>query len=168
MSDKPPVNIRNHAVTPNDPYLEAQDFQENTVCRQCGAFFAAGRWYMKGQHPGMKHDLSSTAHDSLCPACRRFRDTMPGGVLTLSGDFMTNHNDEILNLIRNETNDAMGINPLERIMSMEAVGGDFQITTTNDRLAQRIGKALHKAYNGNIEYKWSGDTKLARVNWHRD
>ena len=168
MSDKPPVNIRNHAVTPDDPYFEAEDFEENTVCRQCGAFFAAGRWYMKGQHPGIKHDLSHAPRETLCSACRRCRDAMPGGVLTLSGSFMAGHHDEILNLVRNETNDAMGINPLERIMSMETVGGDFQITTTNDRLAQRIGKALHKAYSGQIEYKWSEGTKLSRVNWRRD
>ncbi|MCL5103789.1 MAG: BCAM0308 family protein [Armatimonadetes bacterium] len=168
MSDKPPVNIRNHVVTPNDPYFEQEDFEENTVCRQCESVFAAGRWYMKGQHPGKKHDLGGQKHETTCPACRKARDTMPGGVLTLSGSFVTGHQDEILNLIRNETNDAMGFNPLERVMSMETVGDQMRLTTTNDRLAQRLGKAIHKAYSGNIEYKWSGDTKLARVNWRRD
>ncbi|MGC8863915.1 MAG: BCAM0308 family protein, partial [Armatimonadota bacterium] len=78
------------------------------------------------------------------------------------------HKDEILNLIRNEAEKAMGINPLERVMSLEANDGEIEITTTNEKLAQRIGKALHKAYDGTIEYKWSADTKLARVIWHRD
>lgn len=168
MSNKPPVNIRNHAVTPNDPYLTDEDFAENTVCKQCGAMFAAGRWYMKDQHPGKKHEPRGERHETICPACRRSRDLLPGGVLTLSGRFVTVHHDEILNLIRNETSDAMGINPLERIMSVEAEDDALRITTTNEKLAQRIGKALHKAYSGHIEYKWTEGTKAARINWHRD
>lgn len=73
-----------------------------------------------------------------------------------------------MNLIRNEAIKAMGLNPLERIISLDFDDGGIEITTTNEKLAQRIGKALHKAYSGSIEYRWSEDTKLARVNWHRE
>ena len=52
-------------------------------------------------------------------------------------------------------------------MTMESLDGEIEITTTNEKLAQKIGKALHRAYSGHVEYKWSGDTKLARVTWHR-
>lgn len=105
----------------------------------------------------------------VCPACRKMRDRLPGGVLRLKGTFVWHHRDEVLSLIRNESEKALNINPLERIMSMETVdGGEIEITTTNEKLAQRIGKALHRAYSGDIEYKWSEDNKLARINWHRD
>jgi len=73
-----------------------------------------------------------------------------------------------MNLIRNESNKAQEVNPLERIMDMQFVGSDLEITTTNEKLTQRIGKAIHKAYDGTIEYKFSEDNKLARVNWHRE
>lgn len=53
-------------------------------------------------------------------------------------------------------------------MDMQFVGSDLEITTTNEKLTQRIGKAIHKAYDGTIEYKFSEDNKLARVNWHRE
>ena len=92
----------------------------------------------------------------------------PGGVLKLTGDFVWEHKEEILNLIRNESGKALTTNPLERIMSIESSDGGIEITTTNEKLAQRIGKALHKAYSGTVEYRWSGDTKLARVLWHRE
>ena len=93
---------------------------------------------------------------------------VPGGVLKLTGDFVWEHKEEILNLIRNESGKVLATNPLERIVSLESSDGGIEITTTNEKLAQRIGKALHKAYSGTVEYQWSGDSKLARVLWHRE
>lgn len=93
---------------------------------------------------------------------------MPGGVLKLTGAFIREHKDEILNLIRNQTGKAQVVNPLERIMDMQSAGDEITITTTNEKLAQRIGRAIHKAYRGSIEYQFGGDTKLARVNWSRE
>ena len=81
---------------------------------------------------------------------------------------MADHIDEILNLIRNESNKAQNVNPLERVMDMQTAEKAMVITTTNEKLAQRIGRAIHKAYSGDIEYQFGGDTKLARVNWHRE
>ena len=103
-----------------------------------------------------------------CPACGKVLDRVPGGVLRITGGFIWDHRDEILNLIRNESAKALSVNPLERIMSLESDDNEIEITTTNEKLAQRIGRALHKAYRGTVEYKWSGDTRLARVIWHRN
>ncbi len=96
------------------------------------------------------------------------RDRFPCGVVRLSGRFVTEHRDEILNLIRNETQRADSVNHLERVMSIESEGDFIEITTTNEKLAQKIGRAVYKAYSGEIEYKWSQGNKLARVEWHRD
>jgi NMD protein affecting ribosome stability and mRNA decay len=104
----------------------------------------------------------------LCPACQKLRDYAPNGVLRLTGDFVALHRDEILNLIRNQTRKADSVNPLERVMSVEAQSNGIELTTTNEKLAQRIGRAIFKAYSGRVEYQWSPDNKLARVYWHRD
>ena len=42
------------------------------------------------------------------------------------------------------------------------------VVYTNEKLAQKIGRALKKAYDGRVEYKWPEDGKLIRVNWRRD
>ena len=86
----------------------------------------------------------------------------------MRGGFIWKHRDEILNLIRNESNNALSDNPLERVMSLETEGEDVVLTTTNERLAQRIGRVLHSAYSGHINYKWSEDNKLARIDWIRE
>jgi len=75
---------------------------------------------------------------------------------------------DLLNLIRNEEARARGFNPLERVMSIKENGfGSIVISTTNEKLAQRLGRAIKKAFHGVVAYHWSHDNKLARVDWER-
>ena len=163
---KQPVHIRRNVEDFTDPYVEDKQLPENAVCERCGSMHSSGRWYPPDQLPDNVSRAES--HKGICPACRKLRDRVPGGVLKITGGFVWDHKDEILNLIRNESARALGTNPLERIMSLESDNGGIEITTTNEKLAQRIGRALHKAYSGTVQYKWSVDTKLARVLWHRE
>jgi len=103
----------------------------------------------------------------VCPADRRVRDRLPGGILSVSGEFFHSHRETIEDLIRNEEQRARSNNPMERIMEREDGNGTLTIHTTNPKLAQRIGHALEKAYHGETEYKWSGDNRLVRVDWRR-
>lgn len=166
---KQPVHIRRNVEAFDDPYIHDEQPAEQSVCRVCGDVYMSGRWYNPDQMPTK---LDKPAHDQVnavtCPACRKLKDRIPSGVLKLTGRFVLDHREEILNLIRNQTRKADLVNPLERIMTLKSQGDGIEITTTNEKLAQRIGKALHKAYSGHIEYKWSGDNRLARVNWHRE
>ncbi|MCX8052289.1 MAG: BCAM0308 family protein [Armatimonadetes bacterium] len=182
---KEPVHIRRNVAEFSDPYIDEENLPEGSVCKRCGAINSSGRWYPPDyQNPRSKEEHSSSTDTTrkagspsptanantevVCPACRKLRDHAPGGILKLTGGFVWEHKDEILNLIRNESNKALNVNPLERIMSLRAENGEIEITTTNEKLAQRIGKAIYKAYSGSIEYKWSEDNKLVRVAWHRD
>lgn len=167
MSNKPLSHIRRNIESYNDPYIDDESLPENTVCKHCGSVYTAERWYLKGQVPADKvfHTIAST---TVCPACRKQSDRVPGGIVTLKGAFLSNHSEEILNLIRNESVKAQTGNPLERIMDMQSAEDEMVITTTNEKLAQRIGRAVHKAYSGEIDYQFGEDTKQARVNWHRE
>jgi len=105
----------------------------------------------------------------VCPACLKIRDNFPGGIVTLSGDFLIAHKDEFLHLIRNEEQRARGFNPLERVMSIKENGhGRIVINTTTEKLAQRLGRAFKKAFRGDVTYSWSHDDKLVRVAWVRE
>ena len=167
MTDRTPIHIRRNVESYDDPYIDQESPAEYTPCKRCGSIYTAGRWYLKDQVPAGR-----TAHapvrETTCPACRKQRDKVPGGVLKLTGRFINDHKVEIINLIHNQSGKAQAVNPLERIMDMQSNGGEITITTTNEKLAQRIGRALHKAYSGTIEYQFSEDTKLARVNWRRE
>jgi len=76
---------------------------------------------------------------------------------------------ELLKLVKNEEHRARGFNPLERVMSVKENGhGSVIITTTNEKLAQRLGRAIKKAFHGDVRYHWSHDNKLVRVDWARE
>ena len=162
-----PVNIRNHVDNYGDPYREDSNDSVRT-CSHCGMVYWGHRWYTPEQakKAGIKTDDKANG-GAICTACRKTRDQAPGGILTITGEFAKQHDEEIMNLIRRENDRAASVNPMERIINIEQADGRMEITTTNEKLAQRIGRALHKAYAGEVTYRWSEDTKLARVFWHR-
>jgi NMD protein affecting ribosome stability and mRNA decay len=107
------------------------------------------------------------ARQVLCPACQKIRDGYPSGQVTLAGAFLVEHRDEILRLIANEEKRAREKNPLERIMSLKEENERLVLTTTDEKLAQRIGRELRKACGGTVTYGWSHNNKFVRVHWER-
>ena len=103
-----------------------------------------------------------------CPACRKIADGFPSGVVTLRGSFLRTHRDEILKIVRNEERRARETNPLERIMAIREGDESVEILTTDEKLAQRVGREIRKAYQGTVSFKWSEDANLVRVNWSRE
>ena len=83
------------------------------------------------------------------------------------GEFMRDHLEEIINLVRNNEKRAIYNNPLDRIISITSKDDGMEILTTTDKYAQRIGRVLKKSNKGTVEYKWSAGVKVARVTWSR-
>ncbi len=151
-----------------DPYLPRGASRQVSVCEGCHAVCMNKRWYADG-------DVYETAIKNpetvmmVCPACLKIRDHFPGGIVTLKGDYVLPHKQDLMNLVKNEEERARGLNPLERVMSVKENGyGSIVISTTNEKLAQRLGRAIKKAFHGEVTYRWSHDNKLARVDWVRE
>lgn len=145
--------------TVHDPYKERHKPPEPAVCPTCGVVFEHGRWHWKARPAG--------AQEHPCPACRRTKEQYPAGYVTLEGDFLREHRDELLHLVRNEEKRAKEEHPLERIIDIRQDGDKTLVTTTELHLARRIGDALHHAYQGALEVKYSPDEYLVRVYWSR-
>ena len=76
---------------------------------------------------------------------------------------------EIQRLLRNESERAEEDNPLARILNWKyGETHNLAVSTTTEHLAQRLGRALEKAFGGNTDYDFSHENKLARVSWQRD
>jgi hypothetical protein len=150
-----------------DPYLPKGASQKISACEGCHSVYKNKRWYADPKLYDTVIKISSTAA-TVCPACLKIRDNFPGGIVTLKGGFVLPHKQDLMNLIRNEEARARGFNPLERVMSIKENGfGSIVISTTNEKLAQRLGRAIRKAFHGEVAYHWSHDNKLARVDWER-
>lgn len=143
----------------HDPYHARLKLSEPTVCPDCGAIFTKGRWGW-GQAP-------EDAHETRCPACQRIRDRVPAAFLTLSGEFRKDHEEEIQNLIRNYEQREKAEHPMKRIMDMQETDDGLTVTFTEPRLARGIGEALHRAYEGELDYQYSKGETMLRVSWHR-
>jgi NMD protein affecting ribosome stability and mRNA decay len=104
----------------------------------------------------------------MCPACQRVRDAYPAGYVTLSGRFLQDHHEEILNLARHEAQIETAEHPLHRIMQIEPHADGFLITTTDLHLARRIGEAVHRAYQGEMDFHYGEEGSILRVSWCRD
>jgi hypothetical protein len=150
-----------------DPYLPKGAPQKISACEECRSVYKNKRWYADPELYDAVVKLPETGR-TACPACRKIHDGFPGGIVTLMGDYVVPHKEDLMNLIRNEEARARGFNPLERVMSIKESGrGSIVISTTNEKLAQRIGRAVKKAFHGEVTYRWSHDNKLARVDWVR-
>jgi hypothetical protein len=151
-----------------DPYLPRGASKSVSMCEGCQAVYMNKRWYADSVvYTSSKKKLEIVT--VVCPACMKIRDNFPGGIVTLKGDYVLPHKTDLMNLVRNEEERARGLNPLERVIAVKENGfGSIVISTTNEKLAQRIGRAIKKAFHGDVSYQWSHDNKLARVDWVRE
>jgi NMD protein affecting ribosome stability and mRNA decay len=143
----------------HDSYKAKQKLHEPTRCPDCGAVYQGGRWQWAAAAAG--------AHEERCPACHRIHDHFPAGYVTLAGQFLAAHREELLHLARHREAQEKAEHPLERIMAIEDVEGGVLITTTDTHLARNIGEAVHAAYKGLLEYHYNKGENLLRVHWSR-
>jgi len=144
-----------------DPYKRTGKLHEPTVCPQCGAVYSNGRWQWMSAPEG--------AEKVLCQACHRINDRFPAGVVTLSGKLVEAHKDEMVHLAKNQENAERPEHPLNRIISIESEGPDrVVISTTDIHLPRRIGRAMSRAYHGEMNEHFDENGYFVRVNWHRD
>jgi len=142
-----------------DPYLARAKSTGPALCPDCGAVFRRGRWQWG--------EVSESAKEYLCPACRRVRDRLPAGYVRLSGPFFVRNRNEVMSLVRNEEAREKRNHPLQRIMAIREARGAVEVTTTDVHVARRIGDALRSAFQGSLALRYSPDEYLVRVNWSR-
>ena len=145
----------------HDPYLSKTKPQEPTLCPDCNAIFHEGRWQWSMVIP-------AGAHSSRCPACQRIRDHCPAGILTLTGDFLAQHHDEIVHILHNLEERQKAEHPLKRLIRIDEAGtGSMTVSLTDPHLARAMGQALYDAWRGDLDYHYHQGEYLLRVSWHR-
>ncbi|MBI2470686.1 MAG: ATPase [Planctomycetes bacterium] len=164
-----PSHKRDKVYAENDPYMppKGKGLAGITICKDCTAVYQNKKWFLDAKLYEQKKKLKDI-NLVICPACKKTKENVPNGVVTLKGDFLKQHKQEILNLIHNEDARSKTYNPLKRIMKINEKKGEIEILTTSAKLAQRIGSILFKAYSGEVEYKKHENAKFMRVEWRRD
>ena len=141
----------------HDTYKSRGKLPEPTVCPYCNAVFKEGRWCWA--------ERPEKAHEEACPACQRIHDDFPAGFVSLSGTFFLSHRGEIVSLARHAEAHAREEHPLQRIIAEREEADGLLITTTDIHLARAIGEAVHRAYQGELEFHYNPEQNLLRVAW---
>jgi NMD protein affecting ribosome stability and mRNA decay len=147
-------------------YRQELGSKEPAICKKCGTLYVGKRWVLDDAESKGLIDESSVTK-LICPACQRMADNNPAGIVTLSGSYLLTHEDEILNVIKNTETKSRLKNPLGRIMEITQENNVLTISTTEDKLAQKLGREIYKAHKGELHYQWSHDQHFVRVNWTR-
>lgn len=144
----------------HDPYRTTRKIAEPARCPECGAVYRAGRWRWLRRAP-------ADARPELCQACRRVRDDCAAGIVSLRGDFVREHEEELLAAMLRQERLERERHPLHRIMDVKRDGDAVVVRTTDIHLPQRIGKALRRAYDGTLALHFDRDAYFLRLEWTR-
>lgn len=86
--------------------------------------------------------------------------------MTLHGDIMRQHKNQIIGLARNEEAAEKGERPLNRIISIEETDEGLVISTTDIHLPRRIWEALKRAFHGELAMHFDEAGYFVRIDWH--
>ncbi len=155
-----------HAGRTEDSY-EPEEGQEASLCTTCKAIYQNKRWFFDEKLAG-KLAGTDKVKEVTCPTCRKIKDHYPEGILTLSGEFLKEHQDEITARLKKEAARVSGRSVADRIIAMKEEAPDrLVVETTTEKMAQHLGRAVYKAYKGELHFQWGEMTKFVRVNWSR-
>jgi NMD protein affecting ribosome stability and mRNA decay len=145
----------------HDPYKPRGQLSEPSLCTQCGVVYTQGRWQWLAEKP-------IDAEKVLCPACRRIQDRVPAGFLTLGGEFLAKHREEIMHLLHNKVEQQKTQHPMKRLMAIEdQENGEVVVTFTDVHLPRGVGQAIESAYEGELDIKYTDEAGIVRVTWRR-
>lgn len=145
----------------HDTYRLRGQLKGTARCPDCGAVYNRGRWSWTAAAP-------RSAPEIVCSACQRIADGYPAGEMTLTGTFAAAHRQEILNLVRNIEKTENDEHPMNRIIDIREESDRLLITTTDVHLPRRIGRALYRAWEGDLDIHFDEAGYYTRISWHRD
>jgi len=148
----------------HDPYAMLKAPKGPAICRKCLAIYADKRWHFD-EVQAAKMAASPRTQKLVCPACQKIKDDYPEGTVTLKWSHLQDYEAELRGLIANVEKRAVSVNPLDRVMKIVKRKKDLEVQTTNDRLAQRLGRALVRSYKGKAAYMWAHRDMMLRVTW---
>lgn len=160
------IHVRQNLPESTDPYQPRFDPGEVAACTACHALYQRRHWFFDAD-AYLRETMQPETRLVLCPACQKIQDRYAEGRVTLRpSPFLHEHKEEILRSIHNEESRAKGNNPLGRIVEITEPDGAVVVTTTNEKLAQRLGRMLKSAYQGETTYQWS-ESRFLSVEWQR-
>lgn len=137
--------------------------EEILICPECNAFYYRKSWHHNARnYRNLSEDKKVTIE--LCPADKmKKNNTFEGEVILKNVPHAIKG--EVINLIENIGVRAHKRDVLDRILYLHTTDGRIEIRTSENQLAQGIGKQVHRAHKASkIKITFSDEEKIIRVN----
>jgi hypothetical protein len=157
---------RGRQQTSLDPFMPQEGLKEPSLCTTCKTVYQQKHWTLDLE-AYRRLETDPKANWINCPACQKIAAGYPEGIVTLSGSYLWKHEEEIQRILKNVEHKALAKNPFERIIRSHRDNDKLVIETTENKLAEHLGRVLHKAHQGELNISWSGDPDICRVSWER-
>ncbi|MDB5096461.1 MAG: uncharacterized protein JWM80_882 [Cyanobacteria bacterium RYN_339] len=136
-------------------------------CAGCHAIGEHKRWALdENRYKALAMDPA--IQTVQCPGCERAARQEYDGEVTLTSPLIPRNEEAVLGLIYNTERHIRENNPIARIASLTLEGDTIRILTITPFLAERIGKELHKAYDGTLKLSHPEREEFVRVTWIRE
>lgn len=132
------------------------------ICKRCGIILHRGRW-QRNDALVKEHRKLKKLTDAFCPACRKEKEGIVDGVLTIDRAIFDSDAREIQNEIHNIAAREFVRDPLKRIVGISVSKGKVIVNTLTKELAVTIGKKLKHSRKGKLEIHYSPHEDFAEV-----
>ncbi len=172
MRDRPRWRERPQwvAVTPRPATRrddEVKGLVHAFVCPACHAILREEAWFVD-EPLYLELDGKAGVRPVLCPGCLKVARGVYEGEVVLHSRLLVPTKSAALELIGNEEERARCTNAVSRLTAVEDLGDEIKVLTTTPMLAERIGKAFRRVYDGDLEIDRQPWDKMCRVSWHRE
>ena len=137
------------------------------MCADCQALSREKRWYYDKDETKKLLKTPELIDNTLCPGCAGIRSKLIGGFMELKGEWDKQQKQDLLNLIRRVADSSQKRNPAHRLIRLEDRKDMVYVETTTNRLAENIGREIHKAFHGELTMQWPKMDLVVRVFYER-
>ena len=131
-------------------------------CKRCGLILHRGRW-QKNEALVKEQKKKRQLTVDLCSACRKEKEGIVEGVLTIDRAIFESGAKEIQNEIKNIAKLEFNRDPLKRITGINLTKDKIIVNTLTMELAVTIGKHLKKSRKGKLEIHYSPHEDFAEA-----
>ena len=133
------------------------------VCPKCHALYFDKHWH-SWSHASQILPVGHKVSEELCAACR---STDYAGEVTLSGFADPAFKLEVIRTAKNVAARALERDPEAQVIKIEDKGRTVRITTTQNQLAEAIGKEIDRSHKGGeLSIRFSNEELPVRVYWN--
>lgn len=133
------------------------------VCPSCAAVHTGKRWV--ASFVNVRNATSDkTVRFRRCPACEMIFSKKFEGQVVLTHVPLVRMAD-VLARIAHMDKVARRQDPMDRIIHVRRSGHRVEVTTTENQLAVRIGKAVKSLLKGKLTIRWSKEEDIVRLLW---